>query len=320
MITGNWGPDFSLLLKAAADAGLQVNWYTYYAGAVGGPTAVRQTGLADHVFEIFEGVVNSASPAAQKFETDFRAKLGVGLFYPRSVNELRMFAAAANAVKSNDDIKAIAYQLEGMKSATFDGGEGYMRKDDHQFIQDLFIGSFGPLAQRQVRRREDRLGLETDRQGRQREYVGADDLQDAASVIPDPQKPNPWAHCADSNRHDESGAINQFVPVEAATVNDVFVAGKDPVGEPVVAHLCQMFSTGLSSGDLDGRGTSVMFSGVCSFAVTCQPARSTNTTASAPGSTANPISWRCNSIASVLQNGRTRPAALPSAGQMEPKM
>ena len=62
MITGNWGPDFSLLLKAAADAGLQVNWYTYYAGAVGGPTAVRQTGLADRVFEISEGVVNSALP------------------------------------------------------------------------------------------------------------------------------------------------------------------------------------------------------------------------------------------------------------------
>ena len=60
VITGNWGADFSLLLKAAADAGLQVNWYTYYAGAVGGPTAVRQTGLADHVFEISEGVVNSA--------------------------------------------------------------------------------------------------------------------------------------------------------------------------------------------------------------------------------------------------------------------
>jgi len=146
VITGNWGPDFALLLKAAADAGLDVNWYTYYAGAVGGPTAVRQTGLADHVFEIFEGVVNSAPPAAQKFETDFRAKLGVGLFYPRSVNELRMFAAAANAVKSNDDIKAIAYKLEGMSFATLDGGEGYIRKDDHQFIQDLFISSLGPLG------------------------------------------------------------------------------------------------------------------------------------------------------------------------------
>lgn len=33
VITGNWGQDFALLLKAAADAGLQVDWYTYYAGA-----------------------------------------------------------------------------------------------------------------------------------------------------------------------------------------------------------------------------------------------------------------------------------------------
>jgi len=38
VITGNWGQDFVLLLKAAADAGLRVNWYTYYAGTVGGPT------------------------------------------------------------------------------------------------------------------------------------------------------------------------------------------------------------------------------------------------------------------------------------------
>jgi len=29
VITGNWGQDFALLLKAAADAGLQVDWYTY---------------------------------------------------------------------------------------------------------------------------------------------------------------------------------------------------------------------------------------------------------------------------------------------------
>ena len=39
VITGNWGQDIALLLKAAADAGLQVNWYTYYAGGAGGPTA-----------------------------------------------------------------------------------------------------------------------------------------------------------------------------------------------------------------------------------------------------------------------------------------
>ena len=45
VITGNWGQDFALLLKAAADAGLQTDWYTYYAGGAGGPTAIKQTGL-----------------------------------------------------------------------------------------------------------------------------------------------------------------------------------------------------------------------------------------------------------------------------------
>jgi branched-chain amino acid transport system substrate-binding protein len=145
VITGNWGADFSLLLKAAADAGMQANWYTYYAGSVGGATAIRQTGLADRVFEVFEGVVNSAPPEAQKFETDFRAKLGIGLFYPRSVNVMRMLVAAAAAAKSDVPI-ALARQLEGMKFTTFEGGEAFMRKDDHQFFQDIFISSFGPLG------------------------------------------------------------------------------------------------------------------------------------------------------------------------------
>ena len=67
------------------------------------------------------------------------------MFYPRQVNELRMMTAAAAAAKSEDP-KAIAAQMEDMKFATFDGGEAFMRKDDHQFFQDIYISSFGPLG------------------------------------------------------------------------------------------------------------------------------------------------------------------------------
>jgi branched-chain amino acid transport system substrate-binding protein len=144
VITGNWGQDIALLLKAAADAGLQTDWYTYYAGGAGGPTAIKQTGLSHRVFEITEGVPNSAIEPAQKWEADFRAKTGVALFYPRAVNEMRMLAKAITQAKS-DDAKAIAAQLEGMKVDAFDGGEAWMRKDDHQFFQDIYISSFGPL-------------------------------------------------------------------------------------------------------------------------------------------------------------------------------
>ncbi len=144
VITGNWGQDFALLLKAAADAGLQTDWYTYYAGGAGGATAIKQAGLSHRVFQINEGLANSGPEAAQKFESDFRAKTGVSLFYPRAVNEMRMLAKAITQAKS-DDAKAVAAQLEGMTIEALDGGDATMRKDDHQLYQDIYIGSFGPL-------------------------------------------------------------------------------------------------------------------------------------------------------------------------------
>ncbi len=67
VITGNWGNDISLLLKAAADAGLQVNWYTYYAGGAGGPTAIKQTGLDHRVFQITEWHTNVPAPEMEAF-------------------------------------------------------------------------------------------------------------------------------------------------------------------------------------------------------------------------------------------------------------
>src|SRR5215475_7083634 len=54
VITGNWGQDIALLLKAAADSGLQANWYTFYAGGTGGPTAIKQANLNHKVFAVAE--------------------------------------------------------------------------------------------------------------------------------------------------------------------------------------------------------------------------------------------------------------------------
>ncbi|MET0220488.1 MAG: branched-chain amino acid ABC transporter substrate-binding protein [Tardiphaga sp.] len=144
VVTGNWGQDIALLLKAAADAGLKVNWYTYYAGGAGGPTAIKQTGLDHQIFQITEGFANSGNKSAMEFEKDFRAKVNLGLWYPRAVNEMRMFKAAAEKANSVDPVK-VAAALEDMKFEVLDGGEGIMRKDDHQFFQPIYISSFGTL-------------------------------------------------------------------------------------------------------------------------------------------------------------------------------
>ena len=132
----------SLLLKAAADAGLQVNWYTYYAGGTGGPTAVKQTGLNHRVFAIQEGSANIGGDATHKIEEAFRAKHKAGVFYPRMFNQMRMLKTAINNAKSTDSAK-IGAALEDMKVEVFNGGEGQMRKDDHQFFQPMYIVSFG---------------------------------------------------------------------------------------------------------------------------------------------------------------------------------
>jgi len=144
IITGNWGQDFALLLKAAADAGLQVDWYTYYAGGTGGPTAVKQANLPDRVFAIAEGVSNESYAPAREFEKGFRAKVGVTLFYPRAVNEIRMFVKAAEEAKSVEPTK-IAAALAGMKVTVYNGGDGFMRTDDHQFFQPMYIENLGPI-------------------------------------------------------------------------------------------------------------------------------------------------------------------------------
>jgi branched-chain amino acid transport system substrate-binding protein len=142
VITGNWGQDFALLLKAAADSGLKANWYTYYAGGTGGPTAIKQANLNHQVFTVAEGFANVDNAPSREFEKALRAKYDFSLFYPRAVNEMRMLALAAEKAKSLDPVK-VAAALEGMEFEVFSGGKGLMRKDDHQFFQPMYIASLG---------------------------------------------------------------------------------------------------------------------------------------------------------------------------------
>ena len=146
VITGNWGQDFALLIKAAGDAGLKANWYTFYAGGAGGPTAIKQANLPDHVFQITEGFNNLPYKPAQATARAYIAKYESDpVFYPRMFNLTGMLFEAITQAKSDDPVK-IAPKLEGMKYATFSSGqEGFMRKQDHQFFQPLYISDFGPL-------------------------------------------------------------------------------------------------------------------------------------------------------------------------------
>ena len=146
VITGNWGNDMSLLLKAAADAGLQVNWYTYYAGGAGGPTAIKQTGLDHRVFQIVEWHTNVPSAEMEPFADAFLKKHGgatkQGWWYLRMKTQMDMFTLALNTAKSAEP-KRVAAALHDMKFKNALGVEVFMRPTDHSLFQDMYVASFG---------------------------------------------------------------------------------------------------------------------------------------------------------------------------------
>ncbi len=139
VITGNWGNDMSLLIKAGRDAGLSVDWYTYYAGGLGTPTAMGEA-AAGRVKSIAEYHSNVANNKAAKWDADYRKQAPKGnpdFYFLRGKIMWEMFAKAINQAKSTEP-KAVAYALEGMKHEG-DLGEVEMRKSDHQLIQPLYI-------------------------------------------------------------------------------------------------------------------------------------------------------------------------------------
>ncbi|OHC64464.1 MAG: branched-chain amino acid ABC transporter substrate-binding protein [Rhodocyclales bacterium GWA2_65_20] len=140
VMTGNWGNDLSLLVKAAKDAGLKARFFTYYAGGLGTPTALGASGEGK-VLQLTEWHSNVPTKTTEKFEADFNKKYpGIYFYYLRVNNMVQMVAQAMNTAKSTDP-KAVALALEDLRFQN-DTGEVWMRKSDHQAMQPLYISIF----------------------------------------------------------------------------------------------------------------------------------------------------------------------------------
>ena len=139
VITGNWGNDMSLLVKAAREAGLNVTFYTYYAGFAGVPTAVGEAGI-DRMKQITEWHTNVPSRELERVNAEFKKKYNLDWWFLRVHTGMNMLAEAAKRAKSTDPVK-VAQQLSGMKYTT-EFGEVEMRASDHQMIQPLYISTF----------------------------------------------------------------------------------------------------------------------------------------------------------------------------------
>ena len=135
LITGNWGSDLSLLVKAANEGGFNGKIFTYYTGVTGTPAALGTNGDG-RVYQIGYAHYNMGGQMDQWMK-EFKAKYNDD-FYTGSIIRIYQFLGAAMAkAKSTDPVK-VAAALEGLKVNTFNG-EVEMRKADHQLQQPLYM-------------------------------------------------------------------------------------------------------------------------------------------------------------------------------------
>ncbi|PZP98505.1 MAG: branched-chain amino acid ABC transporter substrate-binding protein [Variovorax paradoxus] len=135
VITGNWGSDLALLIKAANEGGYNGKFYTYYAGVTGTPTALG-TGGAGRVYQVAYNHYNMGGQMG-KWMTEFNTKFKDD-FYTGSV--IHIYTALSEAMakaKSTDPVK-VAAAMEGLKFKSFNG-DVEMRKSDHQLQQPLYL-------------------------------------------------------------------------------------------------------------------------------------------------------------------------------------
>jgi len=135
VITGNWGSDLSLLIKAANENGYTGKFFTYYAGVTGTPTALGTNG-AGRVYQIAYNHYNMGGQM-EKWMKEFNAKYNDDFYTGSTIRIYEMLGAAMAKAKSTDPVK-VAAAMEGLKVKSFNG-EVEMRKTDHQLQQPLYM-------------------------------------------------------------------------------------------------------------------------------------------------------------------------------------
>ncbi len=135
VITGNWGSDLSLLIKAANQNGYNGKFFTYYAGVTGTPSAMGTNGDG-RVYQIAYNHYNMGGQM-DKWMKEFKTKFNDDFYTGSTIRIFEMLGAAMAKAKSTDPVK-VAAALEGLTVKSFNG-EVQMRKTDHQLQQPLYM-------------------------------------------------------------------------------------------------------------------------------------------------------------------------------------
>ncbi len=140
VVTGNWGNDLTLLVKAAREVGYEGSFYTFYGNALGAPAAMGDAGIGK-VVAVADWLPNVPGAQSEAFYQSFRTR------FPKPQDDYvhmrmqLMVEALAQAIEraGSTEAAAIARQMENAQ-VQLSGQGGSMRAADHQFQQALVVG------------------------------------------------------------------------------------------------------------------------------------------------------------------------------------
>jgi branched-chain amino acid transport system substrate-binding protein len=147
VLTGNWGNDLTLLVRALREVGSEARLYTFYGNALGAPAAIGEAGIG-RVLAVAEWQPNAGGAASEAFYAAFRQRFPDprdDYVHVRMQVMVEMLAAAIERAGSTE-AASVARALEG---ASFDGRAlggvqgATMRAADHQLQQPLVVSVMG---------------------------------------------------------------------------------------------------------------------------------------------------------------------------------
>ena len=146
VLTGNWGNDLTLLIKAAKDVGFEGKFYTFYGNALGAPAAIGDAGVGK-VIAVAEWFPNAAGTPSEAFYQSFRQRFPAPRDDYVHMRMQMVIEALAQSIEKAGSIEAgaVAAQME-KASVTMAGQTGAMRASDHQFQQPLLVAQMGKLG------------------------------------------------------------------------------------------------------------------------------------------------------------------------------
>jgi branched-chain amino acid transport system substrate-binding protein len=140
VITGNWGNDLTLLVKAAKEVGFDGKFYTFYGNALGAPAAMGDAGVGK-VLAVAEWMPNVAGAESVKFYQAFKQRFDKPSEDYVHLRMQLMMEALVQAIERAGSSEPLAVALQLEKAEVSMGGQrGKMRAQDHQFQQPLVVG------------------------------------------------------------------------------------------------------------------------------------------------------------------------------------